>query len=72
MIFFSFKAHLWHMVFLGLGVESELQLPTYIADTETQLAAMPDPQSTERGPRLNLHPHGHCQVFNLLSHTAAP
>ena len=55
-IFFFFVflgPHSLHMEFPRLGGESELQLPAYTTGT-----AMLDPQPTEWGQGLNLHPHG--------------
>ena len=45
-----FGPHLRHMKVLRLGVESELQLPTYTTATV-------DPQATERDQGSNLSPH---------------
>ena len=41
-----------HMEVPRLGVKLELQLPAYAT-----AIAMPDPQPTELGQELNLHPH---------------
>ena len=43
------------------GTESCLQ-------TTPQLMAMPDPQPTEQGQELNLHPHGYLSGLLPLSH----
>ena len=61
--------HPQHREVLRLGVESELQLPTYTTATALwdlspqllptpQLTALPDPEPTERGQGTNLRPHG--------------
>ena len=53
-----------------LGLESELQLLAYATAIATagsephlrpmkQLVAMPDPEPSEQGQGLNLHPHGY-------------
>ena len=44
---------MWHMDIPRLGVKWDLQLLAY-----TTVTATPDPQLTERGQGLNLHPHG--------------
>ena len=60
-----------------------LQLPAYATATTTQdpelflqsipqLTAMLDPQSTEQGQRLNLHPHGYQSDLLSLSHNGNP
>ena len=49
---FFLGPHLRHMKVLRLGVESELQLPTY-----TTAAATVDPQATECDQGSNLSPY---------------
>ena len=57
--FFVFLGpHPWHMEVLGLGVKSELQLPTY-----TTATAMPDPS---RVSDLH-HSSRQCQILNPLN-----
>ena len=60
--------HLRHMDVPRLGVISELQLLAYTTATAMQdlhlrptpqIMATLDPQPTEQGHGLNLHPHGH-------------
>ena len=52
--FFCFLGlHPWHMEVSRLGVELEVQQPTY-----TTVTAMPDPQPAERGQGSNQHPQG--------------
>ena len=57
--FFVFLGpHPWHMEVLGLGVKSELQLPTY-----TTATAMPDPSCVS-----DLHHSSRqCQILNPLN-----
>ena len=56
----SFQPRLRHMEVPGVGVELELQLPSY-----TPVATL-DPYSAKQGQGWNLHLHGH--YFEFLTH----